>query len=72
MNYAPEGKKKTYFSPTLRKLTPEEAIKFVRKCGSASDPDAPNLLDSLQRRREAKQKEQSPPNGSNGSHIRSA
>ena len=64
-----EGKKKTYSSPTLTKLTSEDAIKFVRERCWSSDQEAADLLASLRRQREEKQKKPSS-NGSNEKHIR--
>jgi hypothetical protein len=72
MESAGKGKKKTYFFPTLTKLTPEQTISFIRERTSLSNEEALNLLASLRRQREEKRERQPALNRSNGNHMRSA
>lgn len=72
MECTEEGKKKTYSSPSLTELTPDQAVGFVRERTSLSDQEAADLLESLRREREEKQKKQPSQNKSKANHMRSA
>jgi hypothetical protein len=54
MERIPQGKKKKYSSPTLTRLTPEEAIQILRR-KSPTNAQAPDSL-QLFRRQDDKQK----------------
>jgi len=55
MPFDPGNKKKPYFPPTLKKMTSEQAKRFVIDHSNCSDQEAIELLESL--RREQLQKE---------------
>ena len=56
MPFDPGNKKKPYLPPTLTKLTPEQARQFVIDHASCSDQEALDLLESLRREQQQKEK----------------
>jgi hypothetical protein len=56
-------KKKSYSSPTIRELTPEQAKKIVADRKGCSEEEAADFLESLQRlQQQNDQKRNDPPN----------
>jgi hypothetical protein len=49
-------KKRPYSPPTMTKLTPEQAKQFVVEHANCSDREAEDLLESLRREQQMKQK----------------
>jgi hypothetical protein len=56
MQFDPNCKKKQYSYPTVTKLTPEEARKFVAVRAGCSDQEAAHFLKSLRRQTAASAK----------------
>jgi hypothetical protein len=56
MPFDPGKKKKSYLPPTLTKLTPEQARRFVIDHSNCSDQEALELLESLRREQQQKEK----------------
>jgi hypothetical protein len=56
MQFDPKSKKKPYSHPTVTKMTPEQARKFVADRAKCGDQEAAHFLSSLRRETVANEK----------------